>query len=94
MMSDMVSQVGDCVLLGMIVGGGFCWVGYVVFVYYYVEFSQLFVVKLVLLNNCLVMLIFNVDSKYLDVMMKFGILFVSEVNVKVNLCVENLVMDV
>lgn len=51
-------------------------------------------VKLVLLNNCFVMLIFNVDSKYLDVMMKFGILFVSEVNVKVNLCVENLEMDV
>ncbi|MCM3308882.1 glycoside hydrolase family 92 protein, partial [Priestia megaterium] len=91
--SDTVSEVGDRALSGTIAGGGFCWAGHAVPVYYYAEFSQPFAVKPALSNNRPVTLTFNVDSKHPDVMMKLGISFVSEANAKANLRAEKPATD-
>ncbi|VWM11489.1 GH92 family glycosyl hydrolase [Burkholderia lata] len=87
--SDTISQVGDRALSGTIAGGGFCWAGHAVPVYYYAEFSQPFAAKPTLSNNSPVTVTFNVDRKRPDVMMKLGISFVSEANAKANLRAEN-----
>ena len=87
--ADTISQVGDRALSGTIAGGGFCWAGHAVPVYYYAEFSQPFASKPALSNNSPVAVTFNVDRKHPDVMMKLGISFVSEANAKANLRAEN-----
>nr|WP_275920785.1 hypothetical protein [Burkholderia sola] len=61
--SDAVSQVGDRALSGTIAGGGFCWAGHAVPVYYYAEFSRPFAAKPALSNDHPVTLTFNVRSE-------------------------------
>ncbi|SMG00595.1 GH92 family glycosyl hydrolase [Burkholderia singularis] len=87
--SDTIQQIGDRALSGRIAGGGFCWAGHSVPVYYYAKFSRPFAAKPVLAANRPVSVTFALDAKQPAVLMKLGISFVSEANAKANLDAEN-----
>ncbi|WP_323122843.1 GH92 family glycosyl hydrolase [Burkholderia alba] len=87
--ADTIRQVGDRALSGRIAGGGFCWAGQAVPVYYYAVFSKPFAAPLKLKNNQPVAATFAADAANPAVLMKLGISFVSEANAKANLDAEN-----